>query len=81
MAKQKTTHICLECLGEFDAKDVHIALIPSGDFFSVYCTDCIKALKITDSTPYKNSRKKKTDSIVVEKKKVSRTKKAASKSV
>jgi hypothetical protein len=60
MAKQ-AKHICTECLQDFDAKDIHIALIPERDFSTVYCTDCIKKLKIKDSKPFKNPRKKKSE--------------------
>jgi hypothetical protein len=76
MIINKKIHICTECLNEFDAKDIHIAMIQNGNFLTLYCTNCIKELKITDSKPYKNPRKQK----IVGKEKISRTRKAKTKS-
>lgn len=63
MAKkaEKSTHICSECIGEFDGKEMFNALkkaIIGSDYYTIYCGKCIEKLKIKDFTPYYKSNAK-----------------------
>ena len=56
MAKKETTkHICSECINEFDGKDLFHALkkaVIGDDYYTIYCSKCIKKLEYTEFTPY-----------------------------
>jgi len=59
--KKKTTHICSECIGDFDAKNLFIAQVPNRDYTTVYCEKCLDILGITEFKPYHKVSIKKTD--------------------
>jgi hypothetical protein len=65
MAKktEKTTHICSECIGEFDGKDLFEVLVesklgPTCNYYTNFCEKCIKKLNYTDYVPFHKSRVK-----------------------
>lgn len=62
MAKktEKTTHICSECIGEFDGKDLFEVLIesklgPSCNYYTIFCEKCVKKREFTNFTPFHKS--------------------------
>ena len=54
-----TTHICSECIGDFDAKDLFVAQVPDRDYNTIYCAKCLKELGITEFKPYHKVSEKK----------------------
>lgn len=65
MAKktEKSTHICSECIGEFDGKDLYEVLVESiidsnFKYYTIFCKKCVEKLKFTNYTPYYNSKVK-----------------------
>jgi len=54
-----TTHICSECIGDFDAKDLFVAQVPDRDYNTIYCEKCLKKLGITEFHPYHKVAEKK----------------------
>jgi hypothetical protein len=67
MAKktEKNTHICSECIGEFDGKDLYEVLIesiidPNCKYYTIFCEKCVKKLKFTNYSPYYKSKTKST---------------------
>lgn len=65
MAKktEKTIHICSECIGEFDGKDLFEVLVESKlgstcNYYTNFCEKCIKKLNYTDFVPFHKSRVK-----------------------
>jgi len=52
ITKTKEKHICSECIGEFDGKDLFSALVPDREYYTNYCEKCIKKLGIKEYTPY-----------------------------
>lgn len=60
--KKKEKHICSECIGEFDAKDVYSADVPNAmiPHSTIYCLKCIKKLGIEEYKPYLKPRTPRT---------------------
>lgn len=59
MAKKKTKPnlICSHCIGEFDVKEMNVAMVPNREYSTVYCSNCIKELGIEKFEPYVKPRK------------------------
>ena len=70
VVKKVTTHICSECINDFDAKELFVAQVPDRDYSTIYCEKCLKKLEITIFKPYHKIPVKKTpvEKKVVEKK-------------
>ena len=58
-AKKSTIHICSECLGEFEPKEINIALKPEREYYTLYCNKCLVKLEIKESRPYQKTKVKK----------------------
>jgi len=61
--KEKSTHICSGCIGEFDGKDLFEALVvskisPSSNYYTIFCEKCITKLGYDNATPYQKTRTK-----------------------
>jgi hypothetical protein len=57
--KVKDTKICSHCIEDFDQTEMNIALVKSGNYYTLYCNKCIKELGIIDFKPYKKKKRKK----------------------
>jgi hypothetical protein len=55
-AKKIQTHVCSECLDDFNSKQIFFALAPTGDHRTLYCIKCINELKIKEYFSYSNSK-------------------------
>lgn len=55
----KKTRICSGCIDEFDIKEIYIALVPSGDYYTCYCKKCLEKKEIVKFKPYNKPRSKK----------------------
>ena len=82
MAKktEKTTHLCSECIGEFDGKDLFEVLIESKfvsscNYYTNFCEKCVKKLNFTDYVPFHKSRVKATKEKSIVEKIATKTKK------
>jgi len=47
-----TTHVCSECLNDFNSKEVFLALASTGDHKTIYCKKCLDKLKIKEYFTY-----------------------------
>lgn len=59
--KEKSTHICSGCIGEFDGKDLFEALVvskiaASSNYYTIFCEKCIKKLGYENATPYQKTK-------------------------
>lgn len=62
-AKKSTVHICSECFGEFEPKQIFIAPKPKPlfeiEYSTLYCEKCLTKLGIKESYPYQKTKVKK----------------------
>jgi hypothetical protein len=74
-----TTHICSECIGDFDAKNLFVAQVPDRDYTTIYCEKCLNELGITEFRPYHKVSEKKPKIITEKKPKIITEKKTTTK--
>jgi hypothetical protein len=62
-AKKSTFHICSECFGEFETKQIFVAPKPKPlfeiEYSTLYCEKCLTKLGIKESYPYQKTKVKK----------------------
>lgn len=54
-----TTHVCSECIDDFNAKDLFVAQVPDRDYTTLYCKKCLDKLELTALRPYHKVAEKK----------------------